>query len=194
MEDVKFLVWNEVQSYVGNDKFINPENPAIEWVSEDVFALFDEAWETAPSNERLYEFLHDPTVVESYWQARKVLGWFLMNTYVYPSAESDIMKTLDESIKDDDDQQTMDMKLYFVSIQDTFCSKHNMLSIMPQQWMGRIRNQKERKIWENIKWRHVSMMRFDNENAVQIIYYFFSCTREYDYDAKIDLIQFRPME
>lgn len=169
-EDVMFLVWNEVQAYVGNDRFINPENPAIEWVSEDVFALFDEVWETAPANERLYDFLYDSTVTESYWKTRTVLGWFWLNSYVYPSAESDMMKTLDESVKNDDDERMVDMRLYFVAAQDSFCSKHNMLSITPQQWLGRIRNQKERKIWKNVKWRHISMLRFDEENDTQIIF------------------------
>ena len=170
MEDVKFLVWNEVQSYVGNDRFINPENPAIETISKGVFVLFDEVWETAPANERMNDFIHDPTAAESYWQTRAILGWFLVNSYVYPSAESDIMKTLDESVMEDDNDQMIDMKLYYVSTEDSFCSKHNMLSITPPQWLGRIRDQKERMIWENTKWRHISMMRFDDENETQIIF------------------------
>ena len=170
MEDVKFLVWNEVQSFVGKDRFINPENPAIECVSEGVFALFDEAWETAPENEQLYGFLHDPTAIDSYWKARWLLEWFLRNAYVNPSAESDTMKSLEESIKDEDDEEQIGMKLYAIATQDAFCSRNNMLSITPPQWLGRIRDQKERGIWEGIKWRHISIMRYDEDDDTQLIF------------------------
>lgn len=170
LEDVRFLIWNEAQSYVGNDRFLNPENPAIEWVSGDVFTLFDEAWETAPANERFYLSLHNETVLESYWNARALIEWFSKFAYVNPSAVFDVMDALDKSTKDDDDEEQMGMRLYSIAVQDAFCSKHNMLSITAPQWLGRIRDQKEREIWEDFRWRHISIMRFEEENDMQILF------------------------
>ena len=85
-EEVRFLLWNEMQTYDGNDSFINPENPAITAVADDVFYLLDEAWETAPENDRLHDFLHNEAAVQSYWEARTILEWFSQYSFVSCSA------------------------------------------------------------------------------------------------------------
>ena len=168
-EEVRFLLWNEMQTYDGNDSFINPENPAITAVADDVFYLLDEAWETAPENDRLHDFLHNEAAALSYWEARTMLEWFSQYSFVYPGAEDDFIDAMWEGEREDDTPESIHMRAYTVRTQNTFCNKHNLLSITPPQWMARIRKPEEREMWENLKWRHISMMRFDDENETQVL-------------------------
>ncbi len=168
-EDVRFLLWNETQTFDGPDSFVNPENQAITSVALYIFYLLEEAWETAPENERLRDFVHNEAASRSYWEARTILEWFSRYSYVYPGAEDDFVDTMLEGERDDDTPETVHMRAYAVRTQDAFCNKHNLLSITPPQWLARIRRPEEREMWENLKWRHVSLMRFDDETDTQIV-------------------------
>ena len=168
-DEVRFLLWNELQTFDGGETFINPENQGITSVALDIFYLLDEAWETAPENERLHDFLHSEAAAHSYWEARKIVEWFSMYSYVYPGAEDDFIDIMLETKREDDTQETVDLRAYSIKVYNAFCDKHNLLSITPPQWMARIRKPEEREMWENFKWRHVSMLRFDDETENQLV-------------------------
>ena len=97
------------------------------------------------------------------------MEWFSQYSFVYPGAEDDFIETMWEGEREDDTPETIHMRAYTVRTQNAFCNKHNLLSITPPQWMARFRKQEEREMWENLKWRHISMLRFDDENETQVL-------------------------
>ena len=168
IEDVRFLLWNELQCFQEYDLFINPENPGIEEVANDIFPLFDAAWEDAPVNGRLYSFIHNPEALDSYWKAREIIEWFAFHAFVNTNTEFDTLTSLEELYKEDEDAKTMDLQYYFICVISAFCHKRNMLSITAPQWLARIRSEEEREVWESVKWKHVSIFRFYDENETQV--------------------------
>jgi len=58
LEDVAFLLWLNIQLYVGNDKeeFINPEEPSLIKLAKEIFNLLDGEFETAPENTFMTDF------------------------------------------------------------------------------------------------------------------------------------------
>ena len=163
-EDVRFLLWNEVQCYRGFESFINPENIGIEQVASEIFDLLDKAWETAPSNLRLYDFMHNSAALDSYWNARELIEWFHENAFVCTNTWYD----LSEAEEDCKDSQNPDIAIYAFRIEDAFKHKHNMLSISVPKWIGRIRRQEERDIWENIKWKHISFLEYYGDDGERL--------------------------
>lgn len=168
IEDVRFLLWNELQSFQDYDLFINPENPGIEDVANDIFPLFEAAWEAAPVNERLHGFLHTPEAIKSYWKAREIIEWFAFHAFVSTNTEFDTLSDLEESYNEDEDAKMRDLRYYFTHVVNAFCHKRNLLSITAPQWIARIRSEDERKVWEGIKWKHISFFRFHDENEKQV--------------------------
>lgn len=58
-EDIQFLLWHHIQTCCrGEGRVINPENPAITIIANEIYCLLDKIYETAPENERLWQFMH----------------------------------------------------------------------------------------------------------------------------------------
>ena len=169
-EDIRFLLWNEAQSYQYGNCFINPENPVIEKTAFELYVLFDENWETAPENERLHLFIHNDNVLDSYWSARKLLEWFHQFAFVNTNAEYDLNEALASQSEDHFSFDGINSDIYLINIQDTFCHKRNILSITSQQWMARIRDKREYDIWENIKWKNISAFICESEDDTRVVF------------------------
>ena len=59
VEDIRFLLWHHIQfSSRDEGRIINPENPGIELIANELYCILDEIYETAPENERLWQFMH----------------------------------------------------------------------------------------------------------------------------------------
>jgi hypothetical protein len=58
LEDVAFLLWLNIQLYVGNDKeeFINPEELSLIKLAKEIYNLLDGEFETAPENTFMTDF------------------------------------------------------------------------------------------------------------------------------------------
>ena len=151
-EDLQFLLWNEEQSWQRDEVFLNPEDPAVAEAAKKIYGIFDQEWETAPSNVRLHDVVHNEAVLDSYWNARNLIEWFHDDAFVCTNSWYDLGEAEDEL----EDVRNSDLSLYSFKIEDAFKHKHNMLSISVPQWIGRIRRQEERDIWEHIKWKSIS--------------------------------------
>lgn len=150
IEDIRFLIWNEMQS-LHREMFINPENIGINVLSHAIFKLFEDEWEYAPENERLHAFIHNETITDSYWEARKLIEWFHRHAFVSTKSKTDLLKSFEHN-QENNDINPMKL-LYFVEIEKIFNSKNNLLSLTAAQWIARIRDEKEFEIWDNIRWK-----------------------------------------
>jgi len=59
-EDVAFLLWLNMQLYVGNDKeeVLDPEDPSIMNLAKEIYDLLDAEYETAPENSFMTDFFY----------------------------------------------------------------------------------------------------------------------------------------
>lgn len=92
LQDVQLLLWHLVQTINGNvnDLLINPENPGIATVAHDLCKLFEDEYETAPANTRLYDFVHDPELATDWWKCRRLIQWFTLSSYIFPFKRIDL--------------------------------------------------------------------------------------------------------
>lgn len=167
IEDIRFLIWNEMQS-LHKQMFINPENIGIYTLSYNIFKLFEEEWEYAPENERLYAFIHNESITDSYWEARKLIEWFHRYAFVNTNSKTDLLDSFKE-MQANSDVDPMQL-LYFIEVEKIFNSKNNLLSLTAAQWIARIRDEKEFDLWDNIRWKsplpHAVIS--DNNTTVQM--------------------------
>lgn len=149
IEDIRFLIWNEMQS-LQNQVFINPENIGINVLSYNIFKLFEDEWEYAPVNERLHAFIHNESITDSYWEARKLIEWFHRYAFVNTKSQTDLLESFEEQSNNDINPMQL---MYFIEMEKIFNSKNNLLSLTAAQWIARIRDKKEFNLWDNIRWK-----------------------------------------
>lgn len=92
-EDIRFILWNTLQKAPYPHPYLNPLEPALEETSHLFFELLDEAYETAPANERLQDYFltfQDPK------DANHKLEWLFGHTYLTePSVQEYIAQVTD---------------------------------------------------------------------------------------------------
>ena len=134
-QDLSLLLWHFMQ--VNNEKntLINPENPWLLKTALELTALFDEEYESAPENERLYAFIHNDRIGENWWECRNLMEWFLMSSYVFLGAPEAVAEAIADS---EFENMPLPKRMYMTVTEHMFNYKHNLLSFNVQQWLGRI--------------------------------------------------------
>ena len=69
-QDISLLLWHFMQVYNEKNTLLNPENPWILKTALDLTRLLDAEYESAPENERLYDFRHNGRIGEMWWVCR----------------------------------------------------------------------------------------------------------------------------
>lgn len=64
LPDVRFLVWHFLVETMDDGTFLDPEDEALMALADDIYAIFDAEFESAPINERLYHLFHDISFTE----------------------------------------------------------------------------------------------------------------------------------
>ena len=134
-QDLSLLLWHFMQ--VNNEKntLINPENPWLLKTALELTALFDEEYESAPENERLYSFIHNERIGDNWWECRKLMEWFHMSSYVFLGAPEAVAEAIaDSEFKD----MPLPKRMYMTVTEHMVNYKHNLLSFNVQQWLGKI--------------------------------------------------------
>jgi hypothetical protein len=86
-QDIQFLLWCIIQdNFEGkideNEcRFINPENPMLAILTERIMDILDNEYETAPENEKLYNYLHT-SQFDDFFQFRELLRWLHYDSYL----------------------------------------------------------------------------------------------------------------
>lgn len=84
IQDVSFLIWYFLNT-VQDEEFIGPLNDSIIAASEDIFEVFDNAWEYAPENDILKTFYSIDENETDFYTARSLIDALLFNTYLFLS-------------------------------------------------------------------------------------------------------------
>lgn len=107
IQDVSFLIWyflNTVQA----EEFIVPLNDFIIAASEDVFAVFDKAWEYAPENELLKKIYTIDESETDFYTTRSLIDTLLFNTYLFfPDTAVDLLIKENEIIEESGDDENL---------------------------------------------------------------------------------------
>jgi hypothetical protein len=84
LTDIRFLVWTTMQEHFNkkeDNRFLNPENPGIAFVSKLIFEILEDEYETAPENERIRVLLHE-WEYNNFFSFRELLKWLCYNSYL----------------------------------------------------------------------------------------------------------------
>lgn len=136
-QDVQLLLWDIIQSFDPN-RFINPENPGIAWVAEDIYGIFDREYDDAPDTPELSDYLHDPTMQTDFWQMRKRLDWIFMSSYINLRGYLDFEDTLEEI----SGSRYAEEEAYVSYLQHLFSDQHNLAMLTPPEWLAALSGQR----------------------------------------------------
>ncbi|MDO9153720.1 MAG: DUF3843 family protein [Paludibacter sp.] len=141
-EDVLFLIWCYLQrDDIDNDKsrFLNPENPFLTILADEIYDLLNSEFETAPANESVYKYLHTIDCTKDFLSLRELLGWLHYDSYLalsYP--RQNMLKQFeifeDENI-DEFFNKNEDLLKYYLEKSLIFSSKCSPLAIYAKDWL-----------------------------------------------------------
>jgi hypothetical protein len=142
IEDVQFLVWSTLQEYCNEkdeNRFINPDNPMIMFLSSLIFNILDDQYETAPENEKIYELLHE-RYFEDFFNFRQLLEWLCYNSYLSTNNAKNAVERLKVSIrkKNKEDKDYAKLFIYLVESNAIFYYVCTPLSVKAIDWFRSI--------------------------------------------------------
>ena len=131
VQDIQLLLWDIIQSHYV-DRIINPENLGIATAANDVLNIFDEEYETAPETEEMIDFLTNPALANDYWQARKAMEWFALDSYLSLRTRISFEESKPDKIKDEYDN----IRVYHSMLSHSFFDRQNLLSLTAAEWLS----------------------------------------------------------
>ncbi|TVQ14022.1 MAG: DUF3843 family protein [Bacteroidetes bacterium] len=104
LQDISFLIWYYTNTFQ-TEKFIHPNNEFIFHLSENVFQVFDRAWEYAPENESLKKIYQIAAHETDFYLARHLIDNVLFRTYLFYTdtgidLNESLLKVIEEYSKD----------------------------------------------------------------------------------------------
>lgn len=174
LEDVRFLLWHHLQYLYKGKRIIHPENPGIKLVAEKIYDLLADEYETAPENERLWQFLH-PSDDEAgkFEYYREVLQWFHFSSYFNIENLEQMDEEMEELYTKFSEEEKMDCELEQVySIQQSLMwrGRWGLLSLTSPEWLALVAAQTEGpKIWTEIKVRQDSFYLLKGEDEESLL-------------------------
>ena len=98
-EDVQVLVWMVLQHNAAPNAIVHPRGFAVEGVSEVVYEVLFEAFETVPVNEKLGEFYREADIYEDFFEFRNVYKIFFSTSYLFLGAGMGMVYATLDSLK-----------------------------------------------------------------------------------------------
>ena len=163
VQDVKLLIWLYIQVYNDDNFLMNPENIAIERMAEVVCDIFDECYENAPVNERLYDFYFNPELTDDYWACRHVVDWFTLHSYITVYAKERLFEVVSETLEEHSGILNENQIFYIRHMDLAYRQQNTLLSITPAEWVWYMRGAKEEE--QN----GLGSMRLSNNRNVEIV-------------------------
>jgi hypothetical protein len=147
LEDIQFLLWTTMQEDINETeggRFMNPENPGIALVSELIFCILEEEYETAPENERICKLLK--WEYDDFFSLRKLLKWLCYNTYLSTNNAKNTLEEMKISVRKTDKEnlplQTTDNLIYLIESHSIFNYVCTPLSVNAIEWFRAITTNK----------------------------------------------------
>ena len=101
-EDIAFLLWLNIQLYVGNDKeeFLDPEESSLMTLAREIFNLLDAEYETAPENPLMTDFFSfDKKDYSKFPAFANDAEWFFFQSYLLAACNEEPINEIIEQVK-----------------------------------------------------------------------------------------------
>ena len=175
-QDLSLLLWHFMQVYNEKNTLLNPENPWLLKTALELTDLFDEEYESAPENERLYAFIHNDFIGDNWWECRNLMEWFHMSSYVFLGAPEAVAEAIVDS---EYKGMPLPKRMYMAVTEHMFNYKHNLLSLNVQQWLGKIT---ENAVFDKIERSKPSMFMYKGQGSTTFRLYDMVEGKEYSVD------------
>ena len=175
-QDLSLLLWHFMQVYNEKNTLLNPENPWLLKTALELTDLFDEEYESAPENERLYAFIHNDFIGDNWWECRNLMEWFHMSSYVFLGAPEAVAEAIADS---EYKGMPLPKRMYMAVTEHMFNYKHNLLSLNVQQWLGKIT---ENAVFDKIERSKPSMFMYKGQGSATFRLYDMVEGKEYSVD------------
>lgn len=141
VEDVRFLLWHHIQQ-TRTSSIVNPENPTIELVAQQIYELLEDEYEVAPENEQLQAFFSPDKRYESLPEYRKLLEWFhyhsYLNAFNYNEMNQEVQALIEECADENRSMEFTQMLTLTTASDLCFTSRKNLLSLTSPEWLSLI--------------------------------------------------------
>lgn len=168
LSDIMFLLWHHYQQSIYEKEALPPIFDYIKDTAIGIYMILDAEYETAPENERLYEYLCCSETDEGhFYDYRNILEWFHYFCYFNVGNR----KRFENEIKKDTTRDEQDnVMLYSTRIEATMNSRHNLLALSSAEWLAKISEQHPaHKLWTDIDYRGCTFFSVIKEDE-QFIY------------------------
>ena len=151
--DIKFLCWHHYQQ----SSYVQEPIPfvfgTLELAAKMVYNLLDKEYETAPENERLYDFLCElPTDKDKFYEYRDVLAWFHYGCYFNINNRNRLQFELEALAHSR--QGFNDAIAYSIQMEHTMNSRNNLLALTSAEWLAKIsEHHPTHKLWTQIDYK-----------------------------------------
>ncbi|HRM56953.1 MAG TPA: DUF3843 family protein [Prevotella sp.] len=152
MSDIMFLLWHHFQQSIYKKEALPPLFGGIMLTATRVYKILETEYETAPENERLYEYLCTSETDENhFYDYRNILEWFHFSCYFNVGNKKRFEEEINKKAILDEQANIM---LYSTRIESLMNSRYNLLALSSAEWLAKISEQHPaHKLWTDIDYR-----------------------------------------
>lgn len=162
--DIKFLLWHHYQQ----SSYVREAVPflfgTLELAAKMVYDILDKEYETAPENERLYDFLCElPTDKDKFYEYRDVLAWFHYACYFNLNNRKRLQLELEQLAHSP--QGFNELIAYSMQIEHTMNSRNNLLALTSAEWLAKVsEHHAAHKLWTDIDYKSTRAFVMEKED------------------------------
>ena len=162
--DIKFLCWHHYQQSSHVQEAVPFLFSTIELAAKLVYNVLDKEYETAPENDRLYEFLCElPTDEDKFYEYRDALAWFHYGCYFNVGNRFRLQMELERLAHSP--QGFNDIIAYSIQIEQTMNSRNNLLALTSAEWLAKVsEHHPAHKLWTDIDYKSTRAFKMIKED------------------------------
>lgn len=164
LADIKFLLWHHYQQSIFHHESLPPLFSTLEIAAKLIFNMLDKEYETAPENERLYQFLcESPTDEEHFYDYRRVLEWFHYSCYFHVGNRQRLMFAW-QNLKDSG--QFHPILAYGIQMEQMMAGRNDLLALSSAEWLAKVSKfHPAHKLWTETDFRSNRPFILEKEDA-----------------------------
>ena len=162
--DIKFLCWHHYQQSSHVQGAVPFLFSTIELAAKLAYNVLDKEYETAPENDRLYEFLCElPTDEDKFYEYRDALAWFHYGCYFNVGNRFRLQMELERLAHSP--QGFNDLIAYSIQIEQTMNSRNNLLALTSAEWLAKVsEHHPAHKLWTDIDYKSTRAFKMIKED------------------------------
>ena len=162
--DIKFLCWHHYQQSSHAQEAVPFLFSTVELAAKLAYNVLDKEYETAPENDRLYEFLCQlPTDEDKFYEYRDALAWFHYGCYFNVGNRFRLQMELERLAHSP--QGFNDIIAYSIQIEQTMNSRNNLLALTSAEWLAKVsEHHPAHKLWTDIDYKSTRAFKMIKED------------------------------